>query len=208
MKTGTDRSREQPVYVGVTGHRPNRMPADQVGRVKRELVKAMARIEADHPGRRLVLLSGLAEGADRIAAFTALGRHWRLWAILAFHRARFEQDFPEPFARGEFRALLDASTAVEEPKRAAHVGRAPEDGYDAVGQRLLSLSNVLIAIWDGEGSRGRGGTAAVIEQAETRGIPVIWIHARRALPTRHLPASRTGRARKHSPVRLSRSPIV
>src|SRR4029078_10466166 len=95
--------------VGVTGHRPNRMPESQWARIKRDLAAVMAKVEATHPDHRLVLLSGIAEGADRLAAFAALGRGWSLHSILAFHRTRFEQDFPEPFAIGEFRALLAAS---------------------------------------------------------------------------------------------------
>ena len=107
--------------VGVTGHRPNRMPESQWDRIKRDLATVMAEVEAMHTDRRLVLLSGIAEGADRLAAFAALGRGWCLRSILAFHRTRFEQDFPEPFAIGEFRALLAASEAVEEPRKGAQV---------------------------------------------------------------------------------------
>jgi hypothetical protein len=169
--------RDRPLCVGVTGHRPNRVPEQQWDRIKNDLAEAMHDIEAAHPARRVVLLSGLAEGADRLAAFVALGRGWRLRAILAFHRARFEEDFPGMFAVGEFRALLKASEKVEEPKKGAHLGRAPEEGYHAVGQRLLALSHVLLAVWDGEGSRGRGGTVDVVEEARVRGIPVIWVHA-------------------------------
>jgi len=194
--------------VGVTGHRPNRMPERNWARIKRDLAKVMAEIEAGRRGRRTLLLSGLAEGADRLAAGVALGLGWPLRAILAFHRTRFEDDFPEPFAIGEFRALLAASDVVEEPKKGAHVRKPPEDGYDAVGRRLLDLSNVLIAVWDGEGSRGKGGTVDVIEQARARGIPVVWVHARKALAPRWLPASSDAGGKKRSNAHRSRVPVV
>ncbi len=193
--------------VGVTGHRPNRMPESQWDRIKRDLATVMAEVEAIHPERRLVLLSGIAEGADRLAAFAALGRGWSLRSILAFHRTRFEADFPEPFAVGEFRALLAASEAVEEPKKGAHV-RRPEDGYDAVARRLVASSDVLIAVWDGEGSRGKGGTVDVIEQAHARGIPVIWVHARKAQLPRRLRAPDGIGAMKRSNARNSRTPAA
>jgi hypothetical protein len=176
--------------VGITGHRPNRMPGRAVVRIKRELAHVMAEIEASNPGRRPKLLSGLAEGADRLAAFVALGRGWPLRAILPFCRSRFEEDFPEPHAIGEFRALLEASGHVEEPSEKAHLGKAPEDGYAAVGRRLLALSEILIAVWDGEASQGKGGTVELIEQARQTGIPVIWVHARIAQePQRLSPTS-------------------
>jgi hypothetical protein len=162
------------------------MPERHWERVKKDLNLVMAAIEARRGHRRPVLVSGLAEGADRLAAFVALGRGWSLRAILAFPRARFEQDFQAPFALGEFRALLDAAEAIEEPKQSAQARRRAEDGYHAVAQRLLALSDVLIAVWDGEGSRGPGGAVEVIERARARGIPIIWVHAKKAQKPRHI----------------------
>lgn len=185
------------LFVGVTGHRPNRMPARQWGRIKRELSQVMGELESGHPGRPPVLLSGLAEGADRLAAFVALGRGWSLRAVLAFHRTRFEKDFPTPFAIGEFRALLEAADKIDEPKKSADRGQPPEDGYHAVGQTLLACSDVLIAVWDGQGSQGRGGTVDVIEAARAKGIAVIWIHASKSQKPKWLAA----RTEKHKTVR-------
>lgn len=193
--------------VGVTGHRPNRMPESQWERIKRDLTTVMAEVEAAHQDRRPMLLSGIAEGADRLAAFVALGRGWSLHSVLAFHRTRFEADFPEPFAVGEFRALLAASATVDEPKKSAHL-RKPEDGYDAVGRKLVDLSDVLIAVWDGEGSRGKGGTVDVIEQAQARGVQVIWIHARKAQPPRRLRAAGDSGVPKRPVARRSRTPVA
>ena len=193
--------------VGVTGHRPNRMPESQWDRIKRDLATVMAEVEAIHVNRRFVLLSGIAEGADRLAAFAALGRGWSLRSILAFHRTRFEADFPEPFAIGEFRALLAASEAVEEPRKGAQV-RRPEDGYDAVARKLIASSDVLIAVWDGEGSRGKGGTVDVIEQAHAKGIPVIWVHARKTQPPRRLRAPDAASNMKRPGIRGSRTPAA
>src|SRR5262249_9187518 len=155
------RSRASPargLVVGITGHRPNRIPTHAIERIKRQLAEVLTDIETSNPGRQPMLLSGLAEGADRLAAFVALGRGWPLRAILPFHRSRFEEDFPDPYAIGEFRAMLEASSTLEEPGRIAHLGKPAERGYVAVGERLLALSDMLIAVWDGKASRGKGGT--------------------------------------------------
>lgn len=180
MKATRPRKRVRALHVSVTGHRPNRMPERQWRGIKRNLAKAMAKIESENPGRPLVLVTGLAEGADRLAAFVALGRGWSLHAILAFHRSRFEKDFPDPYAIGEFRALLEASAKVEEPNKRWHARKAPERGYEAVGKRLLKLSEILIAIWDGKASRGKGGTVEVIKEAQGKKIPVYWLHSTKA----------------------------
>jgi hypothetical protein len=187
MTATTTAARSGPLRVGVTGHRPNRLPEAEWNRVRTDLAQVMAEIEGDDPGRRPVLLSGLAEGADRLAAFVALGRGWALRAILAFDRTRFEQDFPEPAALGEFRALLAAAAEVTEPPGAAHAGAPPEAGYEAVSRQLVALSDVLIAVWDGKPSRGRGGTVEVIEEARRKGTPVIWIQAQKPDPPRRMP---------------------
>lgn len=172
--------------VGVTGHRPDRMPASQSERIKNDLDAVMADIETRDPKQLPVLLSGLAEGADRLAAFVALGRGWGLHAILAFHRARFEEDFPGAFAKGELRALLEASETIDEPEPGGQLGGSAENSYGIVGQRLLSLCSILIAVWDGEASRGTGGTVNLIEEAGRLGIPVVWVHASKTLPPRKL----------------------
>lgn len=192
------------LYVGVTGHRPNRMPESQWARIKADLSTVMAEIESANPGRRLLLLSGIAEGADRLAAFVALGRGWPLRSVLAFHRTRFEADFPEPFAIGEFRALLAASEKIEEPRKGAYE-HSPNDGYHAVGRRLIARSDVLIAIWDGQGSRGKGGTVDVIEQARAEGVMVIWLHATEAKRPKMLRASSGGELIKKPKARQSKA---
>lgn len=182
-------SQNEPVRcIGVTGHRPNRLPPGQLMRVVEDTAQVMAKL-AKNQTSRFVLASGLAEGADRLAAYTALGLGWDLRAILAFHRIRFEKDFQSALSRGEFRALLSASAVVEEPAKKWHIGRPAEDGYDAVGARLLETCDTLIAIWDGEASQGRGGTVEVIEAARSRGISVIWINAAQATAPQQLDQS-------------------
>ena len=81
--------RDAPYTVAVTGHRPNRLAADQWPRLTRQLGEVMAELEAVHARRRFALLSGLAEGADRLAADAALARGWALIAKLPFSRARY-----------------------------------------------------------------------------------------------------------------------
>lgn len=58
---------------------------------------------------------------------------------------------------------------------------APEEAdlaYEAVGRMVVAQCDVLIAIWDGEGARGRGGTAQVVAEAARLDLPTLWIHAR------------------------------
>ena len=44
------------------------------------------------------------------------------------------------------------------------------------GKVVVDRSSVLLAVWDGQPSRGLGGTADVVAYARQRGVPVtvIW----------------------------------
>jgi hypothetical protein len=44
------------------------------------------------------------------------------------------------------------------------------------GKVVVDRSSVLVAVWDGQPSRGLGGTADVVRYARERGVPVevIW----------------------------------
>jgi hypothetical protein len=36
--------------------------------------------------------------------------------------------------------------------------------------------DAIIAVWDGEKSRGRGGTAEIVGYAQEQGVPIAWVH--------------------------------
>jgi hypothetical protein len=172
IMTNTD----PPIYRGaVTGHRPHRLQRE------RQLDEITAEIEAAYPGRRFTLLSGLAEGADRLAAHAALARGRALVAMLPFSRARYMEDFPDPAAQAEFEALLACAETVHEAP-AADAYADPAQPYAELGDRLLAAADAFIVIWDGKPAQGRGGTVDVMDAAGAKGIPVWWIHAAQDQP--------------------------
>ena len=48
--------------------------------------------------------------------------------------------------------------------------------YVAANERMLASVEILVAVWDGIPAQGRGGTADVVEQARSEGVPieVVW----------------------------------
>ena len=181
--------------VGITGHRWNKIPNSEGARIAEQLASVFSIINvavqdtltthhvAQPPSLRLV--SGLAEGADQIAVWSR-PKGWALDAILPFPRARYLHDFAPARATGgvdrrqEFKAALaQARLVVEFPETGDVVC-----GYKRVGEWLLSASNLLVAVWDGEKAAGPGGTAMVVSQAIAQGLPVVWICSRQdRLPT-------------------------
>ena len=116
------------------------------------------------------LVSPLADGTDQMAAQAALGRGWRLQAVLPFDRAAYFGDFPDLAQRERFEALLGKAECVLE------LPGDPDDRLDAyvmAGRATVAHCDLLIAVWDGLPPRGRGGTGEIVELAVARGTPII-----------------------------------
>src|SRR5437763_792596 len=50
------------------------------------------------------------------------------------------------------------------------------EAYEQAGQYVVERCDVLIALWDGQPPRGKGGTAEIVEWARERRVPLLWIH--------------------------------
>jgi hypothetical protein len=147
--------------VGVTGHRTLPDPA-LWSWVRDELGAAIATL--DPP---IVGVTGLAEGADQRFAEVVLDVGGSLHAVLAFEG--FGESLEGADAQAAFTRLLGRAAVVETiPPQAT-----PELAYLAEGARVVDLSEVLVAVWDGKPARGIGGTAEVVAQARQKGIPVV-----------------------------------
>ena len=173
------------IRVGVTGHRdvgPDGRLAGVPSQVRR-LVP-----ESDATRVLLGAVSELAEGADRLvveALFEgehARGDDARLDVVLPFERQLYVelQDFSDA-STAEFDSWMSRATSVVElngsPKPAAQ-----DASYEAASRYLVNRCDVLVALWRGRPSGGRGGTAETLLYAATLGKPCIWIPAEPGLP--------------------------
>ena len=57
------------------------------------------------------------------------------------------------------------------------LGRALSSEPSPVGRYVLDRCDVLVAVWDGQPARGRGGTADIVAMARHCGKPMAWIRA-------------------------------
>lgn len=159
------------VIIGVTGHRILDNPKPIISGVDR----ALHAIKTSFDAGRLVILSPLAEGADRIVANRALAiAGTKLIAILPLPVEMYQEDFQSSSSRKEFHDLLQlADDVIELPRTIKR-----EESYRNAGEYLVAKSDVLIAIWDGLPARGPGGTAEVVAIARDQNLPLAWIYAR------------------------------
>jgi hypothetical protein len=153
--------------VGFSGHRQLHDPASAASAVTRAL--ELLRKETDG---EWVALSSVATGGDQMFAerARALGMSW--YAVLPMPRAAFSQDFSE----AEWQEVEKALGQAENVQVIAESG-SREDAYLDCGMETVNGSDVLVAVWDGEPARGRGGTADVIEYAKSIGKPLLIIDA-------------------------------
>ena len=183
--------------VGITGHQWDKLAlADRdrliacIGSVLAELERIADRMhqdpvsgyrpDAQEPGMsevqepELRIISALAEGADRLLPAAASSR-WRLQAILPLPRDQYVATFPnlgDP--ADDFDALLRRARS--------QAGALILDRIEGAGSRFEALatamavnSDVLLAVWNEEPPKSRGGTGAVVELAVAHGIPVVRI---------------------------------
>ncbi len=174
-----------PLVIGVTGHRDLR---DQdVARLEREVSAVIARLRHDYLGGKgdtpIIVLSALAEGADRLVARVALAQGAHLIAPLPMPLDEYRRDFEPGLKPGniaEFEALLAQAIAAPviplhgtslETLRADRQKRAEQ--YRAVGIFITQHCHVLLALWDGDDKDMAAGGSAEVVTFKRGGIPLI-----------------------------------
>ncbi|HEY5177282.1 MAG TPA: ATP-binding protein [Terriglobales bacterium] len=169
--------------IGITGHIG--LDPAKMEQLDRGIEEAIEFIERTFPKRYLTVFSPLAIGADRLVARKLLERKGsRLIAVLPVPETDYLEDFGptdshrENYegaeARQEFRHWLShrAIETIVVPTSATR-----NEAYEKVGFYIAEYSDVMIAVWDGLPSQGRGGTADIVAKARELGKPTCHIWA-------------------------------
>lgn len=167
-----------PLIIGCTGHRDLR--AEDIPSLEASFRAIVAELRESYPSTPLVILTALAEGADRIAARVARIEHLPYYVALPLPQDLYEDDFPSKESLHEFRALIaDASLCFAAPfVHGATRESVREHGadrrlqYAQVGAVISRYSQILIACWDGVELQKMGGTSNVL-RFRLQGIPDI-----------------------------------
>lgn len=149
--------------IGLTGHQ--NIPSQALEYVTRGIAEVLDRVEDE-----LVGVSSLAAGADQLFASLVLERAGSLQLVIPCRR--YEETFPDPEDLTNFRTLLERAVSVE----TLSFDEPSEEAYLAAGCRVVDLSDVLLAVWDGQPARGKGGTGDIVEYARSRAtrVEIVW----------------------------------
>ncbi len=149
--------------IGVSGHQ--HIPAAALRYVHSEIANLIQVFTSD-----LVGISSLASGADQLFASDVLAAGGELHVVVP--SSKYEESFATVQDANTFFELLGRASIVETldhpiPSQAAFLH---------AGRRVVDLSDLLVAVWDGKPPRGRGGTGDIVQYARDVGKPfkTIW----------------------------------
>jgi len=158
-----------PITVGVTGHKD--LVETDVPALEAAFDRLLQDYRRRYPNSPVEIYTGLAEGADQLAARVALRRGARVVAVLPMPQDSYEIEFDSEAARERFRDLLSkVDRVITLPLLPDTV---PDDlteftdkrigQYELLGSWIVLHCQVLVAFWDGERGTGAGGTGAVVD---------------------------------------------
>jgi hypothetical protein len=167
--------------IGVTGHRNIYENDALVSAIDEQLMLLKKE------NRSFEILSPLADGADMLVAERAIEvLDAKLKVLFPFDPSVY-QCGSKKYAYGgieqkeRFKRLLNKAI---ETKNTGWINSNPDDRnmreqFEKCGQSIVEQCDVLIALYDGKPSKGKGGTAEIVEYAKRIGKDVEIISAKR-----------------------------
>src|ERR1700691_3877218 len=128
------------LVLAITGHRD--LDPDDYGRLETQIGNIFSELGEKYPATPLLLLSGLADGADRIAARAAKAKTIPYIAVLPMTVESYRKDFEHPSSKVEFDELLSGADRCIElptddeftPDETGQLGKARDEQYVRLGR--------------------------------------------------------------------------
>ncbi len=157
--------------ISISGHR--NIHQDNIAQVEKDLTEQLKLLAENVGKKNLELITGLAEGADTIAANIAIKEGIYVRAILPAPKDIYRSDFKGK-ALTEFEKFIalganSSSFTFEEIPLQPNAKKTDFSAYEdrkEIYVRLMDYivrrSNIIIAIWDGNFLGAEGGTSEVV----------------------------------------------
>ncbi len=153
--------------IGFTGHR--HLPDEAKSRAQ---ILQLLEEKKEQTQGIVYGVSSAAAGGDLLFAETCIHLGLPLRILLPMPKEQFRKDFDGPtWKRVEdvLRLAMSVEVTGGEQDRDAR--------YYECGIETVLQSRLLLALWDGEPSRGLGGTEQIVSFAKIEGRPIVWIHS-------------------------------
>ncbi len=150
--------------VGITGHQRLPHGNDWIW-VKDEISKIIKELPPKVTG-----VTSLAAGADQVFAELILKNDGMIYIVVPFEG--YEASFEKLEDRNRYHDFRKLGMQIEVLDKQ----KSDEESYLAAGQRVVDLSNLLIAVWNGKPAAGLGGTADVVDYACKKNLQVYHIN--------------------------------
>ena len=149
--------------VGCTGHQD--IPEEAIDYVRQAIRSELRSFDS----LALTGICSLAAGADQLFAEAVLDSGGKLDVIIP--SSGYEKTFDAKDSACYRRLLRRASK-----RRTLDWPEPSENAFLDAGHHVADSADVLIAVWDGRESRGKGGTADIVRYAQQKGkrTVVIW----------------------------------
>ncbi len=168
MNENIDISNKRQIHlvIGITGHRD--IFKEDKEELKNKIKGVFKELKEKFPETPLLLLTPLAEGADRIAAEAAIEENVNYVVVLPMPEDLYKKDFPDTVK--EYEELKTHSLGSfelpikeEEKKLIEDYGPERDKRYEEVGVYIVVHSQILIALWDGKDTGLKGGTSQIVK---------------------------------------------
>ena len=149
--------------IGITGHRD--IPTEDEALLKPIIKSRLLHFQTTYKETPLLVLSGLAEGADRLVVEVADEMGIAFAAILPLPKDDYATDFNEPGSKQDFYKWLDKAAWFEtltQTTTEGNVSYSRNACYEQLGFYLTNNSHLLLALWDGDKQEKTGGTSQVV----------------------------------------------
>lgn len=162
---GFDSRSLSPFFVGLVGHRALRL--EEIPAIQKEFDEHISRLLKNLKSTRIIVLTSLAEGADRLVQTSKHRDRISVCAVLPFSQKEYAKDFTSRQSSLNLKkALSDCDYAIvcpEANETRRYVGRARNEGYRACARWISDHSNLLIVVWDGKKPDRVGGTGDTVD---------------------------------------------
>lgn len=143
------------IKIGITGHRE--LEEKHIAKYGSEILTQL--ISKQKQYGKVVVLSLLADGADRLIVHQALKLNIDFIAVLPLALNEYEKDFTCK-SKDEFYHLLSKAKKIITLENKY---KNRDFSYEKAGHFVSDNSNILFALWDGKHTGLKGGTSEIVK---------------------------------------------